>query len=219
MYKLIERLLPKPLKVLAIRFDRSPLRATGQMCEFVHTRASYVAQTSLYGYLKARMGIQFRELFVDETFSNSIRHAAIKVYASCLSDLTVYAVALAGQDGRLSPDDAVRLARHCFVTGLDATLSDEDRHLLAPDTMSRLETRLANTLWANAAISEAAFAGSATDLVRYAPVIDQFKDLDGDIVTNSIRFRWVDVRRQLKARLDGPAVAADWLNRATPASS
>ena len=57
---------------------------------------------------------------------------------------------------------------------------------------------------------EAAFAGSIDDLIRNAPVVDEFKALDAPIVRNSIRFRWRDVREELRRRLDAAAVAADW---------
>jgi hypothetical protein len=68
-------------------------------------------------------------------------------------------------------------------------------------------------LWANAAKGEAAFSGSAGDLIRFAPIIEEFKKLDEEIVRNSIRFRWLDVRAQLKKRLDAGSVCADWRNR------
>jgi hypothetical protein len=38
-------------------------------------------------------------------------------------------------------------------------------------------------------------------LLRYAPIVDEFKELDREIVRNSIRFRWRDVRAQLRRRL------------------
>ena len=44
--------------------------------------------------------------------------------------------------------------------------------------------------------------------MRFAPVIDEYKALDREIVTNSIRFRWRDARDQLRRRLDAPALAA-----------
>jgi hypothetical protein len=65
---------------------------------------------------------------------------------------------------------------------------------------------------ANAARQGAgAFAGSERDLVRHAPVIEDFKRLDGEIVGSSIRFRWRDVREQFGKRVDGAAVCRAWL--------
>ncbi len=70
--------------------------------------------------------------------------------------------------------------------------------------------RAGRTVWASAASGEAAFAGSIEDLIRNAPVVDEFKVQDAPIVRNSIRFRWLDVRKELGKRLDPGAVADDW---------
>ena len=59
----------------------------------------------------------------------------------------------------------------------------------------------------------AVFSGSAADVVRFAPVSEEFKALDRTIVENSTRFRWIGVRDQLARRLDAAAVCADWRSR------
>lgn len=43
-------------------------------------------------------------------------------------------------------------------------------------------------------------------------VINEFKELDREIVTNSIRFRWRDVRETCRRRVDGDEIARDWEN-------
>ena len=88
MLKSLISKLPNPLRSLAVRFDSSPIANSDQLTDFLQTRSAYVAQTSLYGYLKTRMGTSFRQYFEDDAFSQSIRVAAIKVYESCLADLT-----------------------------------------------------------------------------------------------------------------------------------
>ena len=194
----------------AERFDRSPLADVGTMTRFVRTRAAYIAQTSLYGYLKTRMGTSFRKHFEDESFSKVIRASAVKLYVACLSDLTIFAVATAARDSDLSAEDCCALARRSFESALREGIGEGDWVSLPDDAWQQFEVRAASTVWANAALGEAAFAGSADAIIRVAPVIDQFKALDERIVRNSIRFRWRDVREQLRKRLDGPALAADW---------
>ena len=41
-------------------------------------------------------------------------------------------------------------------------------------------------------------------------IADELKEQDGEIVTNSIRFRWRDVREQLRKRIDRDAICAEW---------
>jgi len=62
--------------------------------EFIHTRASHVAQTALYGYMKTRAGTRFPALFEDPAMLSSINIAKWHVWAACVSDLAVYSGAL-----------------------------------------------------------------------------------------------------------------------------
>ncbi len=195
------------------RFDKSPIATTEVLSSFVQTRSAYVAQTALYGYLKTRMGTRFREYFEDDVFSQSIRIAAVKLFASCLADFCIYAAAEAARDGRLSPDEAAGLARHCFDHGLTQGLVDSDREHVPADVWATFRARASTTAWSDAVRGESAFSGSADDLVRFAPVVDEFKALDREIVTNSIRFRWQPVRETFRRRLDRDAIAQDWRSR------
>lgn len=197
-------------KVAGIRFDRSPIDSVETLTVFVQTRSSYVAQTSLLGYLKTRMGTQFRVLFVDEVYSTAIREASEKIFVSCLGDLTVFAIANVATDDRLDADQAADLARGCFADALERAFADDQVKLDLENARAEFDHRTRQTNWANSAVGEDAFAGSGMDIIRHAPVIDEFKQLDQEIVTNSIRFRWIDVREEFRRRLDADRVAADW---------
>ena len=213
----VAALLPGPLKALAERFDRSPIDSVETLTHFVQTRSAYVAQTALYGYLKTRMGTRYRDLFQDEVFAGSIRLAAIRVFVSSLGDLTVFAVAVARERGELGADEAAALARGCFDEAMRRVLDGEDPGAIPMDMAADFHGRVEAVRWRDAAAGENAFAGSAADLVRFAPVIDEFKELDSEIVSNSIRFRWRDVRAQFRRRVDGPALCRAWRRAARAA--
>lgn len=199
--RIVERFRP--------RFERHRLDTPDRLADFLCTRSSYVAQTSLYGYLKTRMGTSYRTYFEDDTFSASIRVAAVKLFLSCLADLTVFAAALTERDGTLPAGGAAALARRCFRQAAERGLADADAGPVPTESLERLDLRLRATDWtAAAADGRHAFAGSEADLVRFAPVIDEYKELDREIVMNSIRFRWRDIRDQLRRRLDAPALAS-----------
>lgn len=202
--------LPTPLKVLAIRFDKSPIDSVDKLTEFVRTRSSYVAQTSLFGYLKARMGTRFPQFFEDDVFSRSIRLASAKLFVSCLGDMTVFAVAYATKDGQLQQDETSHLANYCFDLSMQRTLDDIDPVALLGGMGDDFKSRLRDTDWVAALDPLRSFAGSERDIVRFAPVIDEFKHHDREIVGYSIRYRWRDVREQLKRRVDGAGIAEDW---------
>lgn len=206
--RLIE-LIQGAVRALRERYDRSPIDSVEALVKFVHTRSAFISQTTLHGYLKARMGTQFQRFFEDETFARSIRIGAIKLFVSSAGDLAVFSAAKVAADRALAPAEAEGLARHCFREALCRCLDADDMEHVPEGALDAFDARVAATIWANAALGEAAFEGSARDLLRYAPVVDEFKARDSEIVRNSIRFRWRDVREQLQTRLVAAEVRAD----------
>ena len=196
--------------VLGERVGRSEVADVAALSAFVRTRSAYIAQTALYGYLKTRMGTSFRRYFEDESFGDVIHGSTVKLYASCLSDLTVFAAATVARGAVLTEEELAALARHCFREALHAGLAEVEARHVPHDAAGRFDERLRSTDWAEAAGREKAFHGSIADLLRYAPVVDEFKHADEAIVRNSIRFRWRDVREQLRRRVDAGAVVDDW---------
>lgn len=189
------------------RFAPGPI-ATGQdVAEFVQTRAAHVAQTSLFGYLKQRMGISYPRYFQDEVFAESIRVSQGKVYRACAADLAVFAAAVAGQEGELKSPEITGLAIDCFRYAMNN--SGAELGEAVPDWNVQFRDRAERTVWPQAAIAENAFTESPGGLIDAAPVVNEFKRLDSEIVENSIRFRWRDVREQFRKRVDADSIRED----------
>ncbi len=180
------------------------------LVEFVESRSAYIAQTALFGYLKTRMGTSFRFYFEDKGFSGLIREASGKLFLSCVSDLTIFSVAIANERERMSAKACAELARNCFFEAAQRGLANVREVDLTQDVLDVFSQRVETTDWHEAARGRNAFSGSEGDLIRFAPVVDQFKRLDREIVTNSIRFRWRDVREQVRKRIDAKAIWSDW---------
>jgi hypothetical protein len=197
-------------QIFAIRFDNSRIQTVDSLVEFVQTRAAYVAQTSLYGYLKTRMGTRFRQIFEDEEFLPSINSAKWRTYAACLSDLSIFATATAGIENGLSDREITDLARYCFQTAMRQTFDDAEAGKMRDEIAARFDKRIDSVTWHDAAAGENAFTSSPLELINSAPIAEEFKQLDREIVTNSIRFRWRDVREQLRRRIEREAICADW---------
>lgn len=195
------------------RFGRNPIFTAQDLAVFVRTRASFIAQTTLYGYLKTRMGTSFQRYFEDDVFSASIRAASVKVFVACAADMAIFAAATAARDGALDDEEAAALAAFCYDDALEQGVEDRDRGEIPAEAAGRFALRLSTTKWQEVHRGELAFTDSPAALVRYAPVIDEYKDLDREIVRNSIRFRWLNVRETLRKRLQSAAVLADWRGR------
>lgn len=188
------------------------LESTDNLVEFIHSRAAYIGQTSLYGYLKTRVGTQYRDLFQDERFAEAIRQSRGAVIQACLEDLVIYTTAILIRDGGLQAGDAPTCAADLHTR---AAMALADHKI--PDQSGRVDfqTRALATDWTAAAVRDAAFQISPAALVEHAPVIDDYKALDREIVLNSVRYRWADIREQLSRRLDAKAVVADISNPLT----
>ena len=197
-------------RFFAVRFDNSRIQTVDNLVEFIQTRSAYVAQTSLYGYLKTRMGTRFRQIFEDEEFLPSINSAKWRTYAACLSDLAVFAAATAGINNGLSDREITNLARYCFETAVRQTFDDAEAGKMRDEITARFDMRISSVVWHDGAAGENAFTSSPLELINSAPIAEEFKQLDREIVTNSIRFRWRDVREQLRKRIEREAICANW---------
>jgi len=210
----IANLIPEEVsEAISNRFISGPIATVGDLADFVQTRSAFVAQTSLFGYLKERMGTSYQKYFEDEAFAESIRISQVRVYRACAADLAIFAAALVAERAGLDGAEAKTLAAHCYRYALENSGADESR--FAPEDVERFDERAGRTIWANAAIGENAFFESPPELIEAAPVIEQFKNWDREIVTNSIRFRWRDIREQLRKRIAAEDVSRDFQSAAT----
>ncbi len=187
-----------------------PIADTGVYVEFLASRSSYVAQKKLLEYVKGRMGASYPTHFENDEFIASLRIAQWHVYAACLSDLSLWMSAQLMNSGA-SPDEACAIAGSSHRSVIDDRFADEsfggDRHVFQDD----FEARAALSDWQKMAGSNFdVFERSSQELVRWAPIADQLKRFDREIVFNSLRFAWMDVREQYRSKLDGAQTLAEW---------
>ncbi len=186
-----------------------PVTDRAALVRFLDTRASYIAQTSLYGYLRTRAGMRYPELFDSDTFVAAINIAKWHVWLACLSDLAVYAGGmLAGRSS--APDAAVAATiRDAVEEILAAHGTPDEADDAFEDHAMRVRARLADVDWSGVTDDERPFSQSPAAVVRWAPIIEELKGLDEGIVMNSVRFRWQEVRRDLRRHLDAEGVMQD----------
>ena len=173
---------------------------------FLDTRASRIAQTTLYGYLRTRAGTRYPVLFENDAFVVSINHAKWQMWLACLSDLAVFAGGLLALRSQAGPAAAGATVRRTVEAILERTGTPEDSGpLFAEGAMAVLE-RLSRCDWSAIEDDESEFTASPEALVRHAPIIPELMALDEEIVRNSVRFSWQEIRRELRANLDADRV-------------
>jgi len=183
-----------------------PVNDHDSLKDFLNTRASYVSQVSLYGYLRTRTGMRYPELFDDDVFVESINIAKWQVWLACLSDLAVYAGGLLMQHPRATTSQVSRLVQAAVSDILEQTGVPAEAGERFTDSIDNLRQRLSGVDWRSVTDDEAPFSESPAALIEWAPVMKELKQLDDEIVKNSVRFRWQKVRRELRRALDAGAL-------------
>jgi len=190
----------------ASRQRAEPVNDLESLQRFLATRASFVAQSSLYGYLRTRAGMIYPQLFDNDEFVRSINIAKWHVWLACLADLAVFAGGRLFEQGRGSPAAIGALMGELVESVLRETGLPADADEAFPGHAERVRARLAGCDWERATDDEGPFTDSPTALIRWAPIVENLKELDEEIVRNSVRFRWQEVRRDLRRNLDAGAV-------------
>ncbi|HKI64361.1 MAG TPA: hypothetical protein VKA16_07035 [Burkholderiales bacterium] len=188
----------------AIRWKRgTPIVDRDGLRRFLESRSSFVTQISLYGYLRTRAGLRYPELFSNDDFARAVDAAKWQMWLACLSDLSVYAGGLLARRSRADKPAIASLMGAMLEAILAANQAGNDAA-----GADRVRTRLAQCDWASVPDDATAFSESPRTLIECAPIVDQLKQLDDAIVRNSVRFRWQQVRRELRRDLDAEAVMA-----------
>ncbi|MGY6709663.1 MAG: hypothetical protein ACXIVF_15190 [Rhizobiaceae bacterium] len=183
-----------------------PIDSPEALAHFIETRASYMAQTSLYGYLRTRMGMRYPELFDDDVFVVGINLAKWQIWLDCLGDLTVYSGSRIAQHQPRGADRVAQLMLDILDGILQTASVPSDA---GPDFLSharQVRERVARTHWLAVGDKEAAFTESPKSVLRWAPIADELKQLDEEIVLNSVRFHWQEIRRAFAQHIDPDGV-------------
>jgi len=141
--------------------------------------------------------------------AQSLNIAKMHVFAACLSDLVIYAVAEALAGARFDDETRSAVARHCFRSAINENVKFAPTLHWASDAIEEFDARLADTIWNVGALMPENFTRSPLALVRWAPIAPQLKRHDTEIVENSIKFTWLGVREDFRRRLDRDAIASD----------
>lgn len=204
--------------LLRNRTETAPIDSLSKFEDFVASRSAFIGQKTLYGYVKTRMGIRYPAMFEDPQIIASLNIAKMYVFAGCLSDLTIYAVGELLKEQPVGDDERNEFARRCYETGLRENAAAAPEEFSAEQCIDEFNRRLESTDWRTGALQPENFTASPKALYRWAPIADQLKRYDVEIVENSIKYAWRGIREQFRQRVDTPAVCADWAAQSRPAS-
>ena len=190
-------MLKKILEYLGLR-PKQPLSKQSELIEFMHRNASFVSQVSLLTYIKARAGTQYPKLFENPEYLKSIEIARSHLYASCVADLAFYVI------NEHCLNDIKKKAIHAILSNLvDEVFSfaKHDETIIKQSGEMKKQCKKNLKTLRSEAIDHKLFKMSSDTFFRWAPMAEEFKKDDEEIMRNSIHFRWIEVRRELRERI------------------
>ena len=180
-----------PIKKIINKF--SSINSKEDLQKFVQERSAHVTQTTLYGYLKTRIGTRYVLMLDDEKYSESINIAKWNIYIEAISDLTLYVFSYLIDQKKLKQNDAKEIFNNIIndelQNGLDIKLFESAKN--------NFNSRLNTVDW-NKYYLENPFRSSGLALYNWSPIADDLKVLDKEIVLNSIMLKWNLVENEFK---------------------
>ena len=115
-----------PVKKLTNKFKS--INSKDDLQKFIQERAAHVTQTTLYGYLKTRIGTRYTLMMEDEKFAQSVNIAKWNIYVVAISDLTFFTFSYLINNKNLKQNDAdevyLNIINQEFKNGLEREIYD-----------------------------------------------------------------------------------------------
>ncbi len=152
---------------------------------FIQEKSAHVTQTTLYGYLKTRIGVKYIAMMEDERFLKSVNIAKWNIYLVALADCAFYVYSYLISKKNLKENDCREIFLNIIEKEKDNGLSNEIFENGKKNFLRRIETVNFYTYY-----SEDPFKHSGEALYYWSPIADELKSLDKKIVLNSISLKW-----------------------------
>ncbi len=161
------------------------IKTKNDLQKFIQQRSAHVTQTTLYGYLKTRIGVKYTAMVDDEVFSKSINIAKWNIYMVAIADCTFYTFSYLINEKNLKENDCKEIYLGIIEKEKTNGLSEEVFHKATKEFLSRYEKIDFNKYYLDNPFKESCLA-----LYNWAPIADELKTLDKEIVLNSMRLKW-----------------------------
>ena len=153
--------------------------------KFIQQRSAHVTQTTLYGYLKTRIGVKFTAMVEDDVFSKSINIAKWNIYMTAIADCSLYVFSYLIAEKNLKKNDCKEIYLDIIENEKENGLTDDIYQRAKQEFLNRYDKINFNKYYL-----ENPFKESCLALYNWAPIADELKTLDKEIVLNSMRLKW-----------------------------
>ena len=180
-----------PIKKITNKFRN--INSKEDLKNFIQERSAHVTQTTLYGYIKTRIGSRYAMMFEDEVFLKSINLAKWNIYMAALTDCTFYVFSYLIDKKNLQQNDALEI----FLNIIEHEKSNGLENKLFENTEIEFNQRLKEVDWKTYHQNNP-FKNSGLSLLKWSPIAENLKVFDKEIVLNSIKLKWNLVENDFK---------------------
>tara|TARA_Y100001949_G_scaffold94001_1_gene79398 strand:+ start:243 stop:866 length:624 start_codon:yes stop_codon:yes gene_type:complete len=160
--------------------------------EFIQTKSAWVTQVTLYNYLKTRMGTRYVLHFENDVFMGSVNLAKWNIYSVSLQDLTFFTFSYLNANFNFQE---ISKAKEIFNKILDDEISNKMPLDIIETARKSFDERLEKINW-NEYYQDLPFNPSALSLYKWAPIAEELKTLDRQIVLNSMILKWDIIKKE-----------------------
>ena len=181
-----------PIKRIFSKYKQ--IKTVDQVKTFIQEQSAQVTQMTLYGYLKTRMGAKHVIMFEDKDFLRSINIAKWQIYGISLIDCTFFCFSfLYKEKNFLKTDQANQIFFEILNTEKAGGMDIEAYN----NSTKEFNLRFPEVNWETYYINNP-FENSSRALYNWAPVADELKKLDKQIVLNSMILKWNNIQKDFK---------------------
>ena len=185
-----------PVKRLFKNFQK--IKSLDQLKNFIQEQSSQVTQMTLYGYLKTRMGAKHVLMFEEEEYLKSINLAKWNIYSIALIDCVFYCSSFLYNTKKLKN---IEISKKIFYEIIEIERGNGMSQKICEEAKKEFDIRYNEINWTSH-FSDNPFKNSSTALYDWAPVADELKKLDKQIVINSMMLKWHNVKLDFKKKTD-----------------
>ena len=181
-----------PIKRIFSKYRQ--IKTVDQVKTFIQEQSAQVTQMTLYGYLKTRMGAKHVIMFEDKDFLRSINIAKWQIYGISLIDCTFFCFSfLYKEKNFLKTDQANQIFFEILNTEKAGGMDIEAYN----NSTNEFNLRFPEVNW-DTYYTNNPFQKSSRALYDWAPVADELKKLDKQIVLNSMILKWNNIQNDFK---------------------
>ena len=180
-----------PYEKISKKFSK--INNEGDLAIFIKEKSAFVTQSTLYGYLKTRMGLKQNLMFTDDIFVDSVNKAKWNIFSEAVTDLTFYSISFLNKKYNISNLDPNKI--------YETILENEILNGLPKDMCGKYKAKFKeklNDFDIKEYSSNNPFNNSCNALFHWAPIADELKELDKEVVINSIKNKWMLVVADLE---------------------